>query len=558
MSQNDDSRWRGYVALAILGSLVGIHLWVRSLNAPQEASRNDKPVEKIAIDPDIDPKLPPAERDRRMREKALRKMMDQQTADLRKQAAAALAQGNYQVAADLYRKCLKIDPSSEEAKTGLFNATDARAFAEHFGRGQEALAMGDLETAFFEFDKARELKTADPEVASMLVQTKLQILLRDAHRAEGEQRWDDAVACYDQAQKLKDDPQIAETLRNLKDTVVAEATKKRRADYGKLLSQADDLERDEKTDAAMEAYRKAKAEGSALGEETGFIDRKIALCGEKSREYEELANHWIKKAEECMAQEKYDEALDSLGKCPANIGAEMKKKIADTRRDCENRRMRKEMIEIPAGEFVMGGVNVGDTGLVPQRRVHLKRFYIDRTEVTHRQYQAFLEATGYAPPEYWKGKTPPRGTEEVPVVAVAYEDALAYATWKGKRLPSEEEWEKAARGTDGRTFPWGNAFDAMKCNSMALKAGKSLPMPVSSFPKGASPYGCTDMAGNAMEWTSTEAPPSADAGRVKIFRILKGGSFLFNETMCQCGARLAENPTLRLMGVGFRCAKDAE
>lgn len=558
MPQPDDSRWRGYVALAILGSLVGIHLWVRSLNSPQEIAKNDKAAEKIAIDPDIDPKLPPAERDRLMRERALRKLMDQQTADLRKQAAAALAQGSHQAAADLFRKVLKIDSANEEAKAGLFKATDEHAFVEHFGRGQEALEMGDLETAFFEFDKAHALKPTDPEVEPKLTETKVRILLRDARRAEEEQHWDDAMRCYEQALKLKDDPKLAEEVRHLKETVVTEATRKRRADYFKMLTQAEDLERDGKIDEALALYRKARSEAVALNEDPGPTDRLIADCAGKTEDYEKLANIWYTKAKEFMAKEQYDDAIAAAGKVPKNLPG-WRKKIDDLIRQCADLLIRKEMVEIPAGEFVMGGVTVGDTA-IPQRRVQVKRFFIDRHEVSHIQYQKFIEATNYTPPEYWKGKVPPRGSEEVPVVAIAYEDALAYATWKVKRLPTEEEWEKAARGSDGRTYPWGNTFDAMKCNSMALRVGKALPMPVGAFPKGASPYGCTDMAGNAMEWTSTEASltDASGSGRARIFRILKGGSFLFNENMCQCGARLAENQSLRLMGVGFRCVKDVE
>ena len=155
-----------------------------------------------------------------------------------------------------------------------------------------------------------------------------------------------------------------------------------------------------------------------------------------------------------------------------------------------------EMVWVPAGEFLMGSTD--DEGVRderPQRKVYLDGYWMYKTEVTVAQYRKFCEATNREMPEApeWGWK------EDHPVVNVSWHDAVDYAKWAGASLPTEAQWEKAARGTDGRVFPWGNEWDAGACAnsvSWSLKGTK----PVGSCPAGASPYGCVDMAGNAWEW----------------------------------------------------------
>ena len=179
------------------------------------------------------------------------------------------------------------------------------------------------------------------------------------------------------------------------------------------------------------------------------------------------------------------------------------------------------MTEIPAGEFVMGSNDIdkeakafqyGDrrpwySNERPQRKVSLERYHIDNTEVTNQQYQAFVEKAGHRPPPHWGGTKPPEQTADHPVVFVSWADADAYCGWKGGRLPTEAEWEKAARGTDGRSFPWGNDFDIKKVNTLGEFGG---PTPVELLKEGASPYGLLGMAGNAQEWTADWYKPYPD------------------------------------------------
>ena len=162
------------------------------------------------------------------------------------------------------------------------------------------------------------------------------------------------------------------------------------------------------------------------------------------------------------------------------------------------------MIFIPAGEFTMGSQSSdtwAESNEQPARVVFVDAFYIDQLEVTNLQFRRFVEATDWPLPGEWKTIIEVEDTEFLPVTGVSWEDATAYARWAGKRLPTEAEWEKAARGSDARRFPWGDEFDADKANN-----DRDL-LSVGSKPEGASPYGVLDMAGNVAEWVSTPYAP---------------------------------------------------
>ncbi len=195
------------------------------------------------------------------------------------------------------------------------------------------------------------------------------------------------------------------------------------------------------------------------------------------------------------------------------------------------------------------------------RQVTLPAFLMDSFPVTNEAYSAYVVATGAAPPGHWTGQKIPKGRERHPVVMVIWEQAAAYAKWAGKRLPTAEEWEVAARGDDKREYPWGNVFqgqdESFNCNSLEFwqvhKSRAPGTTPLEEF-AARSPFGAA-MGGNVWEWTSTTA-----AGRIgdkeAEFRILKGGSFMTSARAIRCAVALPENPVLRHHDVGFRCAKD--
>jgi eukaryotic-like serine/threonine-protein kinase len=216
------------------------------------------------------------------------------------------------------------------------------------------------------------------------------------------------------------------------------------------------------------------------------------------------------------------------------------------------------MVLVPQGPFLMGsnnsgGLNAGDAG--PQQTVLLPAFYIDKTEVTNAEYKKYCDATGYPVPPYWKNGTYPDGQEQVPVTWVNWWEAQAYAAWKGKRLPTEAEWEKAARGTDGRPFPWGNDW-----NLQNVVGNANGPQPVGSKPTGASPYGALDMAGNVYEWVGDwyAAYPNS---RIKfaqfgmLYKVIRGGAFSGSNNTATTYFRGVTRPEARSEWVGFRCVQ---
>jgi formylglycine-generating enzyme required for sulfatase activity len=251
-------------------------------------------------------------------------------------------------------------------------------------------------------------------------------------------------------------------------------------------------------------------------------------------------------------------------------------------------------VYIPGGWFPMGssdrdgkiGFEIGVDEL-PQQKVYVRSFYMDRYEVTEVQYLEFLKATGSKKyPGYWKeaGQADhfPEGYRNYPVSDIDWFDAVSYCRWAGKRLPTEAEWEKAARGTDGRLWPWGNRFEPGRANTLESSAAWTAPKgqerynvkgwkaPVGSHPEDVSPYGAYDMAGNVREWTATayQSYPGNTTRTVQdagSFKIIRGGSYLTEAAFSRTAARLAVLPTVGPRAAdgwhsdytyGFRCAGD--
>jgi formylglycine-generating enzyme required for sulfatase activity len=222
------------------------------------------------------------------------------------------------------------------------------------------------------------------------------------------------------------------------------------------------------------------------------------------------------------------------------------------------------MVLVPAGEFMMGSNDSGDEK--PPHRVHLDDYYIDKYEVTTTRYAAFLQATGRAAPARWNGVSQVSDGER-PVIGVDWNGAEAYCRWAGKRLPTEAEWEKAARGTDGRKYPWGNDEPSSRYanfNKCCDWKGYATLTAVTEHDAGKSPYGAYDMAGNVWEWVAdwydgsyyqhspTRNPTGPSSGS---FRVIRGGSWLDDADFIRSAIRFNLFPESRDFVIGFRCAK---
>jgi formylglycine-generating enzyme required for sulfatase activity len=256
------------------------------------------------------------------------------------------------------------------------------------------------------------------------------------------------------------------------------------------------------------------------------------------------------------------------------------------------------VVIIGAGDFFMGS-DEGHDDERPQHLVYLDTFEIDRYEITNIQYQRFIQETGRRVPQYWTGMRYPEGQADYPVAGVSWDDADAYCVWAGKRLPTEAEWEKACRGTDGRIYPWGNTWKTNSGNTDPM-AGSFLSYrptdygttlwdyawiflretpsaqgarglkPVGLYLEGASPYGIMDMVGNVSEWVA-DWYAFADYSKLPLRNpqtiephwnhALRGstwydpnGSPTWVQRQSRCSARNSSHDSRPDARVGFRCA----
>jgi sulfatase modifying factor 1 len=230
------------------------------------------------------------------------------------------------------------------------------------------------------------------------------------------------------------------------------------------------------------------------------------------------------------------------------------------------------MVIIPAGPFLMGSQNPkGRADEWPQRTVYVDTFSIDQVEVTNERYMMFVAKTGHrSPPNpYGTGVLlSAKGIEQLPVVQVTWYDAKAYCSWAKKRLPTEAEWEKAARGIDGRMYPWGNDQPTQtRANFDREWAEDKTLQPVGSLSGGDSSYGIKDMSGNAREWVQdwydpdyyANAPDRNPQGPDKgIVRVIRGGSWHSPLSDITATARGRGGFALQTHGTGFRCVRSGE
>lgn len=241
-----------------------------------------------------------------------------------------------------------------------------------------------------------------------------------------------------------------------------------------------------------------------------------------------------------------------------------------------------DLIYVPAGDFLMGSTDADPEAYSdekPQHTVYLNAFWIDKTEVTAAQYRRCVETGACSAPNSGEYCTyDADGKSDHPINCVDWDQATAYCAWTGRRLPTEAEWEKAARGAAGRLYPWGDAWDVQTVRRLnfsdkndptgpsttEVDDGFATTAPVGSFPSGASPYGALDMAGNVWEWAADwygettytasqrENPTGPGTGST---RVLRGGSFYNSANLVRAANRYGFTPGDRYDHVGFRCAR---
>ena len=225
-----------------------------------------------------------------------------------------------------------------------------------------------------------------------------------------------------------------------------------------------------------------------------------------------------------------------------------------------------DLVDVPGGSCLVGRdpVDRGCEALadeLPGAEVELPAFEVSATPVTNAHYAAFVGETGHRPPVHWHDGGVPNGSAEHPVTWVDADDAAAFCAWLGVRLPTEAEWEKAARGEDGRSYPWGDEPPDEKRATFGRGSMEAGPAAVGGSPGGASPYGVLDAAGNVWEWVASAYAPypyDADDGRERSRpdeRVLRGGSYASPAVHLRCAARSRSYPGRLAPHIGFRIAR---
>jgi len=374
----------------------------------------------------------------------------------------------------------------------------------------------------------------------------------------------------------KKEARMAEQLRRLEETARQAESVRRRAVEEQ--SEAARKEADERTQQAELARKKAEEERKAgeqrvaevkrQQEERQRLDEQAKQKAEEERKAGEQRFAEMKRQSEDNERQRLAEIKrqqEARVPKPATLPPSQEKAIVG--------RDGAPMVLVPAGEFLMGNQAEEDA---PPHRVYLDAFYIDRHEVTNGRYLKFVEATRHRVPQHvidpqydlWVGTAPSQGVADLPVVNVDWFDADAYCRWTGKRLPTEAEWEKAARGTDSRIYPWGNEAPSLaRLNFSRRWQGAHTLQPVGNYEAGNSPYGAQDMAGNVWEWVGdwydagsyaagpARNPQGPSAGSSKI---LRGGSWTNSADTVSTTHRREEDPEMRNSDSGFRCARDGK
>jgi formylglycine-generating enzyme required for sulfatase activity len=398
--------------------------------------------------------------------------------------------------------------------------------------------------------------------------------LAELRKAIGAKRWEEAAAALEAARGLKPaDPALAALEKE-----VAEGKAKEEAERAEAAKQLELRKAQEqawiKVKERIEVCRPANLwdESLALLEniakkypgivrDTEYTVTHNSITGFQ-KESDALFKRDMAEAEKLFADGKYAQAI-AKAEAALQYYPERRPLVREFQDRARDLQMEKSMVRIHSKSCWIGSEERDDEK--PLRQVKLPPFLIDRYPVTNEDYAAFTAATGYPPPPHWGGRRPPKNRERHPVTFVTWADAGEFAKWAGKRLPSAEEWEVAARGPDKREFPWGDAFQEREDQYFAnclehWQLNKSLvpgttPVDQKEFEAGVSPFGVHGMSGNVWEWTSTAAP-SSGANPPPEFRILKGGSFMTPQKALRCANVLADDPRLPHPDVGFRCARD--
>ncbi|MHC4198935.1 MAG: formylglycine-generating enzyme family protein [Planctomycetota bacterium] len=437
--------------------------------------------------------------------------------------------------------------------------TDAAKWKQryvHLSRqARGAFADGNLYSASNLLQQARSLRKTK-ELDDLTAKIRRGTLLQEARKKEKKGSLAGAIELYKEALGLADDEGVRRRIQELE----------RKMKLAKLVADGDRLLGKRRWKDAVERCREALA--IATADEKPPIQKKIESVEREMRYLEHTAQ-----ARRAIRAKAWEEAklhlLRALAIKPGDGNVLDLLALLPPPREVTNS-IGMRFVLVPAGEFTMGSED-GDQDEEPVRRAHLDAFYIGRYEVTNTQYERYIRGHRKKWLEYSPGN-------DTPAVAVTWEEATAFCDWLSQqekdveyRLPTEAEWERAARGTDGRTYPWGNdgpkVGEAHRCNYAPAKGRESwkgdgfeVTAPVGKYPAGVSPHGCYDMAGNVWEWCRDWYAPcdtrrEAGAPSEGTKKVLRGGSFSNGHRTVRSANRAAKPPNHYAVNIGFRVVR---
>jgi formylglycine-generating enzyme required for sulfatase activity/tRNA A-37 threonylcarbamoyl transferase component Bud32 len=450
-----------------------------------------------------------------------------------------MEEGNFTPAIAEFEACLKLVPEHEEATMLLKEARDKAQWLDHCRKEATRLIREfKFEQAETHLREALELRPKDPRFQKALEMLPAKIRERDLHQNIRLARlsWENGEmesAIMAAEKVLAIEPENEEMGRIAKEGRVR-VEKERGEEAKRLLRRAEMRLKAHKPEEAIDLTGKAVDLLGDPTQETNFILER-ARRELTRREHEEF-DSLLEEVRGLMKEHKFQTALSRYEKAYERWGDNTD--VAEQLRQVRSVVMRHNMVLVPGGPFVYGEMKRGLFGR--GEKLEVPAFWIDRYPVTNEEYKRFLEETGRKCPAHWWRDAFEEGEEKYPVVNVTFYDASAYAEWAGKRLPTELEWEKAARGTDSRLYPWGPKWDESRCN-----VGGKL-MPVNKYPRGASPYGLMDMFGNCWEWCVIRHSPRS------IQQIVRGGP-RSDITVC---TRVTTSCANCANNIGFRCVAD--
>lgn len=423
---------------------------------------------------------------------------------------------------------------------------------------QQALESNRLHAALHLCDQIQQLGPGYRDVSELRLRLEKNLKTRREARERDTAHQIQIARLYDEARRALDRQDWSLALERLQRLAREEPGYR---DIDHLRYRAEQGEKTQREVEQRERARRAEAERLYAAAQAALKAKQWAVALERCEELvrrEHAYRDVIQLREQAEAglraerekKERVQEHTKRLSQAPRHVLAKLRTIVAPP----IWQKVGIEMVTIPAGEFLYGEEKL---------RVYLPEYRLAKTPVTVAQFQAFVQATGHRKPEHyfsslagWSGSDPPwwafdlpSDTMDHPVMYVTWADALAFCRWAARRLPTEQEWEKGARGTDGRQYPWGTAWEFDCCNSEEAYVKK--PTPVGRYPKGASPYGLLDMAGNVWEWCEDWYDESRKE------KVLRGGSYATDRIAARSAIRHKEDPGKRYESVGFRCCVSA-